>query len=333
MRGPLWFGGLLVGWVLSGWLFSGCQGEPSNLGPEATELEVPAAPSPELAPGVVIDLGAEDGPAHLTEGFSAPERVGSRRASWSEGETSSVAFSVRGGAPEYLLAFLAEPYHVLGDVSMGVSLNRRPVVDTIVSRGWRAYSLVVSGNLLAQGRNELAFHYTKTGRPSDFDRGSSDIRELSVRFDQIQVQPIGSEAQLSFGSRNAIALAALGDGWARDPNDRGTGTWTVANRAVVTFHLAKSAAPVYRVSLAARTPRGVAEQPVAISLNGEMLGQLAFHEKKSTLSLDVPARGLKGENEVVLEFAQLKSPAEIDPSSKDTRLLGLRVFNLDVTPK
>src|SRR5689334_1844897 len=67
LRGPLWFGGLLVGWVLSGWLFSGCQGEPSNLVLEATEVEVPAAPSPELAPGVVIDLGAEDGPAHLTE--------------------------------------------------------------------------------------------------------------------------------------------------------------------------------------------------------------------------------------------------------------------------
>jgi hypothetical protein len=325
--------GLLAGWVLSGWLLTGCQGEPSNLGVDAAEVEVPAAAAPELAPGVVIDLGTEDGPAHLTEGFSAPERIGSRRASWSEGETSSVAFSVRGDAPEYLLAFLAEPYHVLGDVSMGVSLNRRSVVDTIVTRGWRAYSLVVSGNLLAQGRNELLFHYTKTGRPSDFDPRSNDVRELSVRFDQIQVQPITSEAQLSFGSRNAVALAALGDGWARDPNDRGTGTWTVANRAVVTVHIARSAAPMYRVSLAARTPRGVAEQPVAISLNGETLGQLAFHEKKSTLSLDVPAQRLKGENEIALDFAQLKSPAELDPSSKDTRLLGLRVFELDVSPK
>jgi hypothetical protein len=178
-----------------------------------------------------------------------------------------------------------------------------------------------------------------------------------VRFDQIQIQPITRHVSLAFGSKNALALAALGDGWARDPSDRGTGTWTVDRRASLTFHLSSDAtrppskgpAPAnfqpavvaaalpsesaaYRVRLSARTPRGVPERSVTLLLNGVPLGQLAFQEKKTTGTIDVAADRLKGRNELVLEFASLQSPAELDPQSKDKRLLGLRVFELEVAP-
>ncbi len=316
-----------------------CQGTPAEI-----EMGEPAeAPAPLLAPapppavhefaaGAVIDIGAEN-QAHLLDGFSLPEAVGSRRASWSEGELSTVAFELRGGAKAYLVAFLAEPYHLLGEVSVGVAVNKRPLGDTTLVKGWRAYRFVAPGDALGVGRNELSFHFAKTGRPSDFDARSNDVRELGARFEQVQIQPIESHAELAFGSRNALALAALGDGWARDPSDRGTGTWTVAQRAVLRLAIAKSDAAVYRLALDARAPRGVAERKVAIILNGSPLGQLAFQDKKSTRALDVPAARLESDNELTLEFDKLESPAEIDPKSNDDRLLGLRVFELDLAPK
>src|SRR5690606_23005908 len=141
-----------------------------------------------------------------------------------------------------------------------------------LARGWRAYQLPVSGERVSAGRNTLALHYSKTARPIDLDPRSTDVRALSVRFDQIQIAPITERVQLGFGSKNALALAALGEGWARDPSDRGTGTWTVAERATLTFHLDASAlragGPDYRMALTARAPRGVAERKVALTLGG-----------------------------------------------------------------
>jgi hypothetical protein len=310
-----------------------CDGAPVDVG-DAVDVP-PAAPPAELPQGAVIDLGMDAAPSQPMEGFSLPERVGSRLASWSEGELSSVAFQLRGGAREYEVAFLVEPYHMLGDVPVGISLNKRSLVDTTLAPGWRAYRVVVPGSRIVAGQNELAFHYEKTGRPSDFDPRSSDVRELSTRFDQIQVQPITERVQLAFGSKNALALAALGDGWARDPGDRGTGTWTVANRAVITFHIAMPEARFaqYGLSLSARTPRGVVDRSVSLTLNGAPLGRLAFHEKKATLVIDVASERLKAENELVLEFAKLEPPTRADPRSTDKRLLGLRVFELEVAPK
>jgi hypothetical protein len=320
-----------IGFV--GLLATGCQGAPVDVG-DPVDVPLPA-PVSELPPGAVIDLGIDAVPSHPLEGFSLPERAGSRLASWSEGERSTITFELRGGAKEYLVAFLAEPYHMLGEVPIGIALNKRPLADTTLTRGWRAYRVLVPGDRIGAGHNELSFHYAKTGRPSDFDPRSNDVRDLSVRFDQIQVQPITDRADLAFGSKNAPALAALGDGWARDPSDRGTGTWTIANRAIVTFTLARTEASpsVYSLSLAARTPRGVAERDVSLSLNGASLGRLTFRDTKTTAVVDVPSERLKAENELVLEFSKLEPPTELDPSSKDTRLLGLRVFELRVAPK
>jgi hypothetical protein len=319
--------GLLLGCSLPA-----CQGMPAEAAAETPEPP-PPAPVSELNAGVVIDLGSEDAPSHVVDGFSLPERVGSRVATWSEGELSTLAFNLRGGAQEYEVAFLAEPYHMLKDVSVGVALNKRPVANAVLTNGWRAYGIVVKGEMVGAGRNEVSFHYSKTGRPSDFDQRSSDMRELGVRFDQVQIQPIGPSVQLSFGSRNALALAALGQGWERDPSDRGTGTWTLGTRSTLSFHLAKSETLLYRLSLDARAPRGVTERKVTLSLNGARLGELVFRDKKQTMALDVPAERLTGDDELSLDFGQLESPAELDPKSKDKRLLGLRVFDLDVTPK
>ena len=312
-----------------------CQGLPADLGdpgePPAAAAELQLG---SYAPGSVIDLGSESGPNHTAIGFSMPERVGPRRASWSEGDLSTVAFNLRGGEKDYLVAFLGEPYYALGEVPVSVAINKRPLGETSVAGGWRAYSFVASGGLFNPGRNELAFRFAKTGRPSDLDPQSNDLRELGVRFEQIQIQPIGVSAELALGSQSAIALAALRDGWVRDPGDRGTGTWTLGERSVMAFHLVKTEqTPGYRLAITARAPRGARDRPVALSLNGAPLEKLTFGDKKQTVIIEVSKERLRFENELVFEFEQLEPPSELDPASKDTRPLGLRVFELNVTPR
>jgi hypothetical protein len=311
----------------------GCRGEPADMRAPAPEEQVPAGA--EHPASAVVDLGSDDGPRQLVEGFSLPERVGARLASWSEGELSTVAMNLRGGAGDYRVAFLAEPYHRLGTVGVSLALNGRPLGEAELTKGWRAYQLPVSGDRVVAGRNVLSFQYSKTGRPSDFEPQSTDVRSLSVRFDQIELAPISERARLAFGSKNALALAALGDGWARDPSDRGTGTWTIAKRAQLTFHLVAPGTepgPGYRLTLTARAPQGVLERKVVLTLNGAPLGSLVFAATKTAASLDVPAERLRAENELWLEFDRLESPAQLDAESKDKRPLGLRVFGLDIGP-
>jgi hypothetical protein len=304
-------------------------GDPDE--PRAAAAELPLG---SYAPGTVIDLGSEGGPNHTVAGFSLPERIGPRRAAWSEGDVSTVAFNLRGGEKQYLVAFLAEPYHALGDVPVSITVNKQPLAQTSVGGGWRAYGVVAKGELFNAGRNELAFQFAKTGRPSDSDPASNDVRDLAVRFEQIQVQPIGVSAELSLGSQNAAALAALGEGWVRDASDRGTGTWTVGERSVLVFHLAKVVeTPGYRLAVTARAPRGAKERTVTLSLNGEPLERLTFPDTKQTSIVEVAPRRLRSQNELAFEFEQIEPPAELDPASKDTRPLGLRVFEVNVTPQ
>jgi hypothetical protein len=329
---PLRAGLLLVASALA------CRGEPSDMRTGAARpVNEPAAVA-EYPAAAAIDLGSDETSRQLVEGFSLPERVGARFASWSEGERSTVTMQLRGGASDYLVAFLAEPYHRLGTVGVSLALNGHPLGEARVAQGWRAYQLPVSGDRVVAGRNALSFQYSSTARPSDLEPQSTDVRSLSVRFDQIQIAPIAQRAQLAFASKNALALSALGEGWARDPNDRGTGTWTVAKRALITFHLLAPRRRAtdhasYRLSLTARAPQGADERQVALSLNGAPLGSLAFGATKTTRSLDVAAERLSAKNELWLEFAHLESPAQLDPASKDERLLGLRVFELDVAPR
>lgn len=314
----------------------GCRGEPAEVRTAEPESEPAIAAPTEHPVSALIDLGSDEGPRHVMEGFSLPERVGARFASWSEGELSTVTVNLRGGAGDYLVAFLAEPYHRLGEVAVNVALNGKPIGEAQLARGWRAYQLPVSGERVMPGRNTLSFQYSKTARPSDLDPASSDVRALSVRFDQIQIAPVSDRIELGFGSKNALAQAALAEGWARDPGDRGTGTWTVAERAQLTFRLSSAEAAalpvVYELALTARAPQGVAERSVALTLNGAALGELRFGATKTTARLAVPSERLGSTNVLGFEFTGLASPAELDAASKDKRLLGLRVFELVVGP-
>lgn len=283
-----------------------------------------------LPAGAVIDLGDEG--AEI-EGFSPPEVVGPRHASWSEGEVSMIAFKLKAESEKYLLAWLGEPYHALGKVSVSLAINQQPLIETNLERTWRAYKVVTPRELLVEGRNELTFRYSNVARPSDVDPRSNDMRPLGVRFDQVQVQPIGSSVQLVFDNKNALALAHLEQGWAFDAADGARGVWTLGNRSTLSFHLLNPEAGSYVLSFTASALPGVGERNVKVTLNGDPLGPFTFGEARTSVRVEIASEKLKAANELVFEFDKLASPAQLDRRSKDQRLLGLRVFAVSAMPK
>jgi hypothetical protein len=304
-----------------------CQGK------SADEKPPPLLVTQILPASAVLDLGTEDGRAILTEGFSPPEQAGPRRASWSEGPASELSFSVQGDAKEHLLAFVAEPYLPISPVSVKMAINDKPVGELQLTSGWKAYKLKIPEGLIKNGDNALSFNYSKTARPSATEPGSTDEREISVRFAQIQVQPILDGISVLFDSHNALTFALIGEGWAVDPGDRAPGIWTVGHRASMAIHLAKASGTNYRITLTARAMGGVGNQTATLKLNQRRIGELNFSERKATQQLQLPADLLRDDNELVLELPAVKSPAQVDPKSKDQRLLGLRISKLEIKPE
>jgi hypothetical protein len=310
-------------------LLSGCEDKRLSKGkPAATNV----LSTQKLLSGAVIDLGSEESLTHVSEGFSPPEPVGLRKASWSEGASSTLTFALKVEAKSYLLSFLAEPYFGIQSVSVKPTLNGKQLPETMLAPGWRGYSVAIAPGTVVDGENELRLIYSKTARPADVESDSSDVRELSVRFDQVQVQPITERARMSFELRNAATRAAMGEGWAIDPADRYAGTWAMSPRATVTVYLAKSAAPTYNIELTAHSLNGVTEQTVHVHLNGAEVGKLTFAPKRSRGRIQVPSATLRDQNELSLVCENAKTPAEIDPKSKDTRHLCVRALKLEVLP-
>jgi hypothetical protein len=307
-----------------------CQAPQTEGDAKAEEAATGDIQAEALPTGAVIDLGDEG--AEI-EGFSPPEAVGTRFASWSEGEFSKVAFKLRSDSEQYLIAWLGEPYHAVGKMSVSVAMNQQPVAETSLERAWRAYKVVAPRDLLVEGRNELTFRYSSVARPSDVDPRSNDMRPLGVRFEQVQVQPIKNSVQLVFDNKSALTLSHLEEGWAFDPNDRGRGVWTLGNRSRVSFHLLKPEAGSYVLSVTASALPGVGERSVAVSLNGAALEPFTFGEARSSVRVEVPSERLRASNELVFEFDKVASPAQIDRRSKDQRPLGLRVLAVSVAPK
>jgi hypothetical protein len=288
--------------------------------------------SQKLLSSAVIDLGSEDSLAQVTDGFSPPELVGSRKASWSEGDTSKLTFALRVGASRYVLSFLAEPYFGAQPVALKVTLNGKALPETNLEAGWKGYAMLLEPGVVVDGDNDLSFSYSKTARPADIEPDSADLRELSVRFDQIQVQPITDKTRLSFDQRNAATRAAMGDGWAIDPAERSPGTWAMAPKATLTVRLAKSAARTYNIEWTAHALNGVPEQRVQVELNGIPVGELVFAPKRSTARIQVPSTALRDQNEIALVCNEAKRPQDIDPKSKDARPLCVRALKLEIFP-
>lgn len=291
------------------------------------ELDTEPAP-----PAAVLDLGAQEVQEHL-EGFFAPERVGRRNPAWSQGRTSLLSFELKPEPRPYLLTLLLEPYVGAQPLTIELSLNDRALGELEILPGWRAYQRRVDASLLRAGANKLVLGYSKTARPADVEANSPDVREIAVRVDQVQLQPISDRMQLALEMKSAFSRAAMSDGWGVDENDRYAGVWTLGTRALLNVPLSGFAAPSYALELTAQAQPGLSGQSVRVRLNGTELGSLRFDGKRSTQRLAVSKSALAYDNVIELVFDELTSPSDINPQSNDRRLLGLRVLRLDLAPE
>lgn len=282
--------------------------------------------------GAVIDLGTDEERTELITGFHAAESVERRRASWSDGDSSEIAFSLRGTAKRHVLALLGEPYFAIQPVSIRSNVNGKEIGAVTLDAGWKGYALLVEPGIAREGDNTLTLHYSKTGQPSVIEASSTDVRELSVRLDEIQLQPIIERVRLVFDMHNARLRAALTEGWAVDANDPSPGLWSVGPRASLAVYLEPRAGKDYWLELTGHSQGGVPVQNVAVRMNESALGELTFYPRKSAQRLLVPAAAVRERNEIVFEIKEPKSPSNIDPKSSDQRLLGVRALRLELLP-
>src|SRR5262245_28233854 len=113
-----------------------CNGLACKDGASSPAARVPAS-------GSVIDLGAEEDRAALITGFYAPESIERRKASWSEGQSSEISFSLKGSATRYVLALLAEPYFAIQPVSLNATMNGTEVGSINLEGGWNGYGMLL----------------------------------------------------------------------------------------------------------------------------------------------------------------------------------------------
>lgn len=298
--------------------------------PEHSETRRPLRGS---ASGAIIDLGADDERTELITGFHAPEPVEHRQASWSDGDTSELAFSLKGSTKRYLLAVLGDPYHAIVPVTVQPKVNGKELSAVQLEGGWGGYGILLEPGVVREGDNSISLRYSKTGRPSVIEAGSTDSREISVRLDEIQVQPITERVRLVFNMHDAMLRASLAEGWAVDASDTAPGMWTRGSKAGITLYLEPATAKDYGLELTAHSQGGVTEQTVLVHLNRTTLGQLTFSPRKSTRRVVVPNALVHERNELVLQIQDPKAPSEVDPKSQDQRLLGLRVSKLELAPQ
>lgn len=311
-----------VAFIGAAWACRAEQAAPSSVGPLRSS-----------ATGAVVDLGADDERGEHITGFHDPEPVERRKASWSDGDSSEIVFSLKETPKRHLLALLAEPYFAIQPVSIRANLNGRELGTIHLDAGWKGYVLVVEPGVAREGDNALTLHYSKTGRPSVIEASSTDTREISVRLDEIQVQPIVERVRLVFDMHNARLRAALAEGWAVDASDPSPGLWSVGPRASLVLYLEPQAGKDYWLELTGHSQGDVPEQTVMVQMNGTALGALTFAPRKSARGLIVPAAVVRERNEIVLEIRDPKSPASIDPRSSDQRLLGLRALKIELLPR
>jgi hypothetical protein len=302
------------------------------------QRSVEEAPTFELATqrassnALVMDMGSDDVGAFAKSGFFAPESVGARRASWSNGPVSKLNFDLTPSDTPYTVSWLAEPLPAIAPVAAKLAVNGHPVWDAELSGGWQGYAVRLERGTLRTDNNELVLKYDKTARPADMDPSSPDSRDLAASFDQISVQPITDRVRLRFNPRNALTRASLGEGWAVDAADIAPGIWTVGQRAEVRLALWQPAGRAFTLELTAHGQAAIAVQSVSVAWNETVLGDLAFTPKRSTQRLRVPGELVREQNTLTLSPRDPRAPATLDAGSRDLRSLGARVLKLELFP-
>jgi hypothetical protein len=139
-----------------------------------------------------LEIGSGSASQALYHGFHAEEFDGDQAWVWSSGPRSLLQFALRPAPGPYLLVVQAQAFEPVAPVQVTVEVNGNPAGTLTVLAHKKTHSLTLPRGRLTGGTNRIALRYSRTGRPARLVRGSSDTRELAVRFYRILLYPAGS---------------------------------------------------------------------------------------------------------------------------------------------
>lgn len=135
-----------------------------------------------------VDFGAEDARIFQGSGFSGDESAGVRTFVWSDGPRSTIWLRAPADAVYAACHFeiVASAFAPVLPLDVTVSLNGARVGSFAPTADWAKYTIPLDAHGLLAGANTVEFDYSRTARPSDTVKGSTDTRELAAGFDRFE---------------------------------------------------------------------------------------------------------------------------------------------------
>jgi len=150
-----------------------------------------------LLPERMLDLGRGAVRPFLGSGFSFDEISGDRDGVWSVGRTSRLFFLMDPVSEAYVLTLTAKAFHPLAPLSVQAELNGKPLGSVSVGHEIGSYELAVPRAALERGKNELVLAYASTLAPVRTEAGSTDVRELGIFVDWLELRRASQQTSLS----------------------------------------------------------------------------------------------------------------------------------------
>ena len=136
-----------------------------------------------------LDMGTLRARAYLEDGFSSDEPCEPGACTWSSGPRSVLRLWLRPREGTYQLRFSAHALAPIAPLVVDLRVNGEPVGAVTVKDRFALYAIAVPPGKLREGENLLELAYGRTAEPRALMAGSSDSRELAVRYDWLELTP------------------------------------------------------------------------------------------------------------------------------------------------
>ncbi len=285
--------------------------------------------SVELAPAsddFSIDVGNPLDRDHLLSGFSTDEAEEDVTFSWSDGTASEVTGTLLDPHAPHVLTIMAQAVSWLSPQKVRVSINEHPIGILEVPSDWTRRGMLVPMNSLRQGTNRVRFEYSGTAAPSARDPQSADTRQLAVRFDSIEIAPLGSDPVIDLGSPSANGVML--DGWSQDEKEGSrTVVWSVGNHSSVAVSLAGTDVQTIKVDARAYVP--ALPLRVIVALDEVPIGAFKPTDKWATHAVVLPADfASAGGSVLTFWYDRTVQPADYEAGSRDRREIAVQFDKL-----
>jgi hypothetical protein len=142
-----------------------------------------------ISEAVLLDIGGPRGRAYLAAGFSFDETAGGTTCTWSDGPSSQLRLFVQPTGASYRLMLRAHAFAPVAPVVATLRINGRPAGSVEMTADFAVRTVLLTPDALRTGVNEIELSYSRTARPSSTLAGSSDNRDLAVRYDWVELTP------------------------------------------------------------------------------------------------------------------------------------------------